>query len=83
MVRKGEVVDPVLASIITGIITGCCSLAGVLVSSSKTEAVLEEKVAELRRSVDKLQSDTERLTRLETSVAVIENDIETLYRKVG
>ena len=44
---------------------------------------MEVKIDTLREQVEKHNNMVERTYRLEQDVAVAQNDIETLYRKVG
>lgn len=74
-------------SILVAIITGGLSLVGVILtiqqSSKKTEqafqiaqAVMNEKIEQLRKSVDKHNNFAERLPRLEQRVEDLEKQIE-------
>ena len=71
--------ESVLAAAITGILT----LIGVLVSNSRSRAVMEVKLEELASKVEKHNQVLERTYHLEQDMAVTRNDIETLYRRVG
>lgn len=74
-------------SILVAIITGGLSLVGVILtiqqSSKKTEqafqiaqAVMNEKIEQLRKSVDKHNNFAERLPRLEQRVEDLEKQID-------
>ena len=69
--------ESVLAAAITGVLT----LIGVLVSNSKSRAVMEVKLEELTAKVEKHNQVLERTYKLEQDMAVAQNDIETLYHR--
>lgn len=58
------------------LVSGLMTLLGVLVSNSRSRAVMEVKIDELRRQVEKHNSLIERTYRLEQDVAVLRNDVE-------
>ncbi|MBQ9059376.1 MAG: hypothetical protein IJ125_09355 [Atopobiaceae bacterium] len=70
--------ESVLAAAITGVLT----LIGVLVSNSRSKAVLELKIDTLSERVQKHNELISRTYQLESDMTVTRNDIETLYRKV-
>ncbi len=70
--------ESVLAAAITGVLT----LIGVLVSNSRSRAVMEVKLDTLSERVQKHNELISRTYQLESDMAVTRNDIETLYRKV-
>ena len=70
--------ESVLAAAITGVLT----LIGVLVSNSRSKAVLELKIDTLSERDQKHNELISRTYQLESDMAVTRNDIETLYRKV-
>lgn len=63
------------------LISGAVTLAGVLASNSKSRAVMEQKIDELTRRVEKHNCLVERTYLLERDVAVLKNDVEGLERK--
>ena len=69
-------------SIVVALIGGAVTLAGVVASNSRSRAVLEEKVDELSRRVEKHNCLVERACMLEREVAVVERDVESLEGKV-
>ena len=71
--------ESVLAAAITGVLT----LIGVLYSNSKSKAVIELKIDTLSERVRQHNEVVSRTYELERKVSVAENDIETLYRRVG
>lgn len=70
--------ESVLAAAITGVLT----LIGVLVSNSRSRAVMVVKLDTLSERVQKHNELISRTYQLESDMAVTRNDIETLYRKV-
>jgi hypothetical protein len=67
-------------SIIVAIITGVLTLAGVLVSNSKSQAVMETKVTELTREVREHNNFAKRMPVVEEQIKVVNHriaDIET------
>lgn len=62
-------------------ITGVVTLAGVLLSNSKSRAVMELKLDSLTQKVEKHNQLVERTYRLEQGLAVARNDIKTLYER--
>ena len=71
--------ETVLAVAITGVLT----LVGVLFSNSRSKAVIELKLDELASKVEKHNQVLDRLYSVETKVAVLENDVTTLYKRTG
>ena len=71
--------ETVLAAAITGVLT----LIGVLFSNSRSKAVIELKLDELTSKVEKHNQVLDRLYSVETKVAVLENDVTTLYKRTG
>ena len=72
-----------MESIVVAVITGVVTLVGVILSNSKSRAVMEVKLDNLTRKVEKHNQVLERTYALEQSMAVAQNDIETLKRKVA
>ena len=61
--------------IIIACITGAITLIGVVISNNAHDSVTDEKIAELTREVREHNDFAKR-------IPVLENDIETLYRRV-
>ena len=61
--------------IIIACITGAITLIGVVISNNAHDAVTDEKIAELTREVREHNDFAKR-------IPVLENDIETLYKRV-
>ena len=72
-----------MESIIVACITGFVTLIGVILSNSKSRAVMEVKLDALTEKVEKHNQVLERTYRLEQDMSVVQNDIENLTRKVG
>ena len=71
-----------MESIIVACITGVVTLVGVILSNSKSRAVIEVKLETLTAKVEKHNQVLERTYRLEQDMTVVQNDIENLQRKV-
>lgn len=72
-----------MESILVALIGGAVTLAGVVASNSRSRAVLEQKVDELSRRVEKHNCLVERTYRLERDVALVRRDVESLEEKAG
>ena len=72
-----------IESIIVACITGVVTLVGVILSNSKSRAVMEVKLDALTAKVEKHNQLIERTYRLEDGLSVLRNDIETLKGKAG
>ncbi len=72
-----------MESIVVAIITGVVTLVGVIVSNSKSQAVMEVKIGALTERVEKHNRVLERTYRLEQEMAVVRNDVDTLKGKVA
>lgn len=66
--------ETIFAAIITGVIT----LAGVLISNSKNQAVMETKIETLREEVRKHNNFAQRMPVVEEQIKVINNRIYDL-----
>ena len=67
-----------MESVIAAAITGVLTLVGVLVSNSRSRAVMEVKIDTLAEKVTKHNELLERTYRLEQDMAVARNDIDAL-----
>ena len=72
-----------MESILVALIGGAVTLAGVVASNSRSRAVLEQKVDELSRRVEKHNCLVERTYRLERDVALERRDVESLEERAG
>lgn len=79
----GGVIDmaTILASIVTAVITGGVTLAGVLIANGKTQAVMEERIAELTREVREHNNFARRMPVLENKIEHIEERLNRLERE--
>ena len=71
-----------MESVLVALIGGAVTPAGVVVSNSRSRAVMEQKIDELTRRVDKHNCLIERAYLLERDVALLKNDAEDIERKV-
>ena len=65
-------------SIIVAIITGVLTLVGVLISNSKSQAVMETKVIELTREVREHNNFAKRMPVVEEQLKVVNHRIADL-----
>ncbi len=72
-----------MESVLVALIGGAVTLAGVVASNSRSRAVLEQKVDELSRRVEKHNCLVERTYRLERDVALVKRDVESLEERSG
>ena len=70
-----------MESILAAAVTGVLTLIGVLISNTKSRSVMELKVDQLREQVERHNGVIERLYCVEKKVAVLENDVTTLYKR--
>lgn len=70
-----------METVIVALISGGVTLAGVLASISKSRAVMEQKIDELTRRVEKHNCLVEQTCLLERDVVLLKNDVESLERK--
>lgn len=67
-----------METIWASIITGCITLAGVLIANGKTQAVMETKVDMLTREVREHNNFARRMPVVEEQIKVINHRIEDL-----
>jgi outer membrane murein-binding lipoprotein Lpp len=70
-----------MESIVVALIGGAVTLAGVMASNSRSRAVMEEKIDELSRRVDKHNCLVERTYALERETALLRNDVDGIARR--
>ena len=70
-----------MESIVVAIITGVVTLVGVVLSNSKSRAVMEVKLDALTEKVEKHNRLVERTYELERGLALVRNDVESLKGK--
>lgn len=68
-------------AIICALITGGITLAGVLVTNSRAQAVTEEKIEELTREVREHNNFAKRMPVVEEQIKVINHRIADLERE--
>ena len=69
-----------MESVIVACITGVVTLVGVILSNSKSRAVMEVKQDALTAKVEKHNQVLERTYQLEQDMAVAKHDIEEMQR---
>ena len=67
--------------IIVAVITGCITLAGVLISNSKSQAVTETRLQELTREVREHNNFARRMPVVEEQIKVANHRIADLETK--
>lgn len=72
-----------MESIIVALIGGAVTLVGVVLSNSRSRAVMEVKIDELSRRVEKHNCLVERTYRLEQDMAVVRRDVDALEERSG
>lgn len=75
-----------METILASAITGCITLAGVLIASSRNQAVLETKVDELTREVREHNNFARRMPVVEEQIKVINHrilDLEEFHKASG
>lgn len=70
--------NPVTASIISAIITGLFSLAGVYISNKKGQAVMAYRLEQLEKKVDQHNKIVERTYILEGDVKELQHDVRDM-----
>lgn len=77
-----EIVVPIITAVISG---GSAAIAAIIVASiqhKKTVALLEYRLLELEKKVDKHNNIIERTYELEKQSAVIQNDIKVANHRI-
>ena len=69
-----------MESVVAALVTGVLTLAGVLVSNSRSRAVMEVKIDNLTRQVEKHNRMVERTYALEQDIAVVKAKIDNLRK---
>lgn len=72
-----------MESVVAALVTGFLTLAGVLVSNSRSRAVMEVKIDNLTRQVEKHNRLVERTYALEQDVAVAKVEVENMRKGQG
>lgn len=69
-----------MESVVAALVTGVLTLAGVLVSNSRSRAVMEVKIDNLTRQVERRNCFVERTYALEQDIAVVKAKIDNLRK---
>lgn len=72
-----------MESIAVALIEGFVTLVGGLASNSRSRAVVELKIDELSRRVEKHNCLVDRTYKLEQDMAVVRRDVEALEERSG
>lgn len=72
-----------MESIVVALIGGAVTFAGVVLSNSRSRAVMELKIDELSRRVEKRNCLIERTYKLEQDMAVVRRDVDALEERSG
>lgn len=72
-----------MESIAVALIGGVVTLVGVIASNSHSRAVMELKIDELIRRVEKRNCLIERIYKLEQDMAVVRHDVDALEERSG
>lgn len=72
-----------MESIVVALIGGAVTLVGVVLSNSRSRAVIEVKIDELSRCVEKHNCLAERTYRLERDMALVRRDVDALEERSG
>lgn len=72
-----------MESIAVALIGSVVTLAGVIASNSRSRAVMELKIDELTRRVEKHNCLIERTYKLEQDMAVVRRDVDALKERSG
>lgn len=72
-----------MESIAVALIGGVVTLVGVLASNSRSRAVMELKIDELTRRVERHNCLIERTYKLEQDMAVVRRDVDALEERSG
>ena len=69
-------------AIVVAIITGLLTLAGVIVSNNKSQAVTETKLEELTREVREHNNFARRMPVVEEHIKIINRRVEAIEKKI-
>ena len=69
-----------MESVIAALVTGVLTLVGVVVSNGRSRAVMEVKIDDLTRQVERHNRMVERTYALEQDVAVVKAEIDNLRK---
>ncbi len=77
--ESGVSVESIVVTFIGGVVT----LVGVELSNSRSRAVMEVKIDELSRRVEKHNSLVEQTCRLEQDMVLVRRDVDALEERSG
>ena len=69
-------------TIIGAIITGLLTLAGVIISNSRSDAIQNERIDQLRQEVKKHNSLVDRMYKCEETVAIHDAELKRVNRRL-
>lgn len=69
-----------MESVVAALVTGVLTLVGVIVSNSRSRAVMELKIDNLAKQVERHNRVVERTYALEQDVAVVKAEVENLRK---
>lgn len=69
-----------MESVVAALVTGVLTLIGVIVSNSRSRAVMELKIDNLAKQVERHNRVVERTYALEQDVAVVKAEVENLRK---
>lgn len=72
-----------MESIAAALIGGVVTLVGAIASNTRSRAVMELKIDELTRRVEKHNCPIERTYKLEQDMAVVRRDVDALEERSG
>jgi outer membrane murein-binding lipoprotein Lpp len=67
-----------MESVLVALVSGVLTLVGVLVSNSRSRAIMEVRIDELSRHVERHNNMVERTYKLERDMALARNDIDAI-----
>jgi len=71
-----------MTEIIVAMITGVLTLAGVFVLNSRSDAIQNERIEQLRQEVKKHNTLIERMYKCEENVAIHEAELKRINRRL-
>lgn len=71
-----------LTGIVAALITGVVTVLGVIISNSKTQAVMEERIDVIRRDLGDLKSQVKEDHALRERMVIVEQSLDTAWRRI-
>lgn len=78
--QRGEMMEAIVAAIITAVVTGGITLLGVILANNKAQAVTEVKIEELTREVREHNGFAEKIPVINEQIKVINHRIDDLEK---